>query len=81
MSSAGVLRLAGNLFAGVAPRQRLADFWRAVSVDGHLPDLQRSVVERLFPFVPREGLWFGAMSRMLSPSRYSRFPCREFHRS
>jgi NTE family protein len=48
-------------------RQRLADFWRAVSVDGHLPDLQRGVVERLFPFVPREGLWFGAMARMLSP--------------
>src|SRR5215472_18793490 len=22
-------------------RARLADFWRAVSVDGHLPDLQR----------------------------------------
>jgi NTE family protein len=48
-------------------RQRLADFWRAVSVDGHLPDLQRSVVERLFPFLPRDGLWLGAMSRMLSP--------------
>jgi NTE family protein len=48
-------------------RQRLADFWRAVSVDGHLGDLQRGVVERLFPFIPREGLWFGAVSRMLSP--------------
>jgi NTE family protein len=48
-------------------RQRLADFWRAVSVDGHLGDLQRGVVERLFPFVPREGLWFGAMAHMLSP--------------
>ena len=48
-------------------RKRLADFWRAVSVDGHLPDLQRAVVERLFPFVPREGLWFGALSRVLSP--------------
>jgi NTE family protein len=48
-------------------RARLADFWRAVSVDGHLPDLQRAVVERLFPFVPREGLWFGAISRFLSP--------------
>src|SRR5512132_4701140 len=48
-------------------RQRRADFWRAVSVDGHLGDLQRGVVERLFPFVPRESLWFGAMSRMLSP--------------
>ena len=48
-------------------RARLADFWRAVSVDGHLPDLQRNVVERLFPFLPRDGLWLGAMSRMLSP--------------
>ena len=48
-------------------RARLADFWRAVSVDGHLPDLQRSVVERLFAFLPRDGLWLGAMSRMLSP--------------
>jgi NTE family protein len=52
---------------GDEARQRLADFWRAVSVDGHLPDLQRSVAERLFPFVPRETLWFGAMSRLLSP--------------
>jgi NTE family protein len=48
-------------------RKRLAEFWRAVSVDGHLPDLQRAVVERLFPFVPREGLWFSAVSRLLSP--------------
>ena len=52
---------------GDEARQRLADFWRAVSVDGHLPDLQRSVAERMFPFVPRETLWFGAMSRLLSP--------------
>ena len=52
---------------GDEARQRLADFWRAVSVDGHLGDLQRSVAERLFPFVPRETLWFGAMSRLLSP--------------
>jgi NTE family protein len=48
-------------------RIRLADFWRAVSVDGHLPDLQRAVVERLFPFAPREGLWLGPLSRFLSP--------------
>ena len=48
-------------------RQRLADFWRAVSVDGHLGKVQRGVVERLFPFVAGDGLWFGAMSRMLSP--------------
>jgi NTE family protein len=43
-------------------RARLAEFWRAVSVDGRLPDLQRSVVERLFPFVRRENFWLGAMA-------------------
>ena len=46
-------------------RKRLAEFWRAVSVDGHLPDLQRAVVDRLFPFVARERLWFGALSRCI----------------
>ena len=46
-------------------RARLADFWRAVSIDGHLPDLQRAVAERLFRYVRREGLWAGAVS--LSP--------------
>jgi NTE family protein len=69
-ASAGAVNavmLADGLTRGGADeaRQRLADFWRAVSVDGHLGDLQRGVVERLFPFVPRESLWFGAMS--LSP--------------
>ena len=48
-------------------RARLADFWRAVSVNGHLPDLQRRVAERLFSFIPREGSWLGALSRVLSP--------------
>ena len=48
-------------------RKRLAEFWRAVSVDGHLPELQRAVVERLFPFVSREALWLGPLSRFLSP--------------
>ncbi len=52
-------------------RERLADFWRAVSIDGHLPELQRGVVERLFPFLPRDGLWLGAMSRMLSPYEFN----------
>src|SRR5882762_1077691 len=71
-ASAGAVNavmLADGLARGGADeaRQRLADFWRAVSVDGHLPDLQRGVVERLFPFVPRQGLWLGAMSRFLSP--------------
>jgi len=48
-------------------RTRLADFWRAVSSNGHLPDLQRGVVDRLFSFVPRQGVWFGALSRFWSP--------------
>jgi NTE family protein len=48
-------------------RARLADFWRAVSSNGHLPDMQRSVADRLFSFVPRQGLWFGALSRFWSP--------------
>jgi NTE family protein len=52
-------------------RKRLADFWRAASYDGHLPDLQRGVVERLFSFVPRPGAsvppWFGAFSQLWSP--------------
>jgi NTE family protein len=48
-------------------RKRLADFWRAVSVEGRLPQLQRAVADQLFPFVPRDALWLGAMSRFLSP--------------
>src|ERR1700681_3671573 len=36
-------------------RKRLADFWRAASFAGNLPDLQRGVVERLFSFMPRPG--------------------------
>src|SRR5262245_15799651 len=38
-------------------RQRLADFWRAVSVDGRLGGLQRVVVGRLLSFVPSDGVW------------------------
>jgi NTE family protein len=48
-------------------RTRLADFWRAVSIDGQLSDVQRAVAERLFAFVPRDGLWFGTLSRLFSP--------------
>jgi NTE family protein len=48
-------------------RTRLADFWRAASIDGDLPMIQRKVIERLFTFVPLEGspvaAWFEAMSR------------------
>lgn len=52
-------------------RKRLADFWRAASLGGNLPDLQRKVVDRLFSFLPLEdspmGIWFKALSRYLSP--------------
>jgi NTE family protein len=54
-----------------AARQRLADFWRAASLDGNLPDLQRSVIDRLFSFTPYEGspvqAWFNAVSHYMSP--------------
>jgi NTE family protein len=52
-------------------RKRLADFWRAVSIDGNLPLLQRKIVERVLTFMPLEGTpvqaWFDAMSRYFSP--------------
>jgi NTE family protein len=52
-------------------RKRLGEFWRAASLGGNLPELQRSVVERLFSFVPLEGspvqAWFGALTQHLSP--------------
>jgi NTE family protein len=52
-------------------RKRLADFWRAVSLDGKLPLMQRRIVERLLTFLPLEGTpvqaWFDAMSRYFSP--------------
>ena len=52
-------------------RKRLADFWRAVSLDGNLSGLQRSVFDRLLSFTPFQGApaeaWFGALSRYLSP--------------
>ena len=74
-TSAGAVNavmLADGLARGGAAeaRQRLADFWRAASLGGDLPELQRAVVERLFSFVPRDGgpmPWFGALSRFWSP--------------
>jgi NTE family protein len=52
-------------------RTRLADFWRAASIDGDLPMIQRKLIERLFTFVPLEGspmaAWFDAMSHYFSP--------------
>jgi NTE family protein len=52
-------------------RTRLADFWRAASIDGDLPEIQRKLIERLFTFVPIEGspiqAWFDAISHYFSP--------------
>jgi NTE family protein len=35
-------------------QKRLADFWRAISIDGTLPALQRKIVERVLNFMPLE---------------------------
>jgi len=52
-------------------RKRLAEFWRAASLGGNLPDMQRRAVDRLFSFWPIEdtpvGLWMQALTRYLSP--------------
>ncbi len=52
-------------------RKRLAEFWRAASLGGNLPDVQRRAVDRLFSFLPLEdtpvGIWVNAISRYLSP--------------
>src|SRR6266705_1415403 len=50
----GVLVAYGLARGGPAEAQRrLADFWRAASFEGNLPELQRRVVERLFTFAYR----------------------------
>jgi NTE family protein len=75
-SSAGAVNavmLADGLARGEPEeaKKRLADFWRAASLGGDLPALQRAVVERLFSFLPLEGspiqAWFNALGRYLSP--------------
>ncbi len=52
-------------------QKRLADFWRAASVGGSLPALQRAVIERLFAFLPLDEspmqMWLSALSRYFSP--------------
>ena len=52
-------------------RKRVADFWKAASVGGSLPALQRAVIERLFAFLPLDEspmqMWFNALSRYFSP--------------
>ena len=52
-------------------RKRLADFWRAASVGGDLPPLQRAVSDRLFSLLPSQDSptldWLTAWSKYLSP--------------
>ena len=57
---------------GVAQaRKRLADFWRAISIDGGLPLIERKTIERLFAFMPHEcspiEQWFDTLSQFFSP--------------
>ncbi|MGB7835099.1 MAG: patatin-like phospholipase family protein, partial [Xanthobacteraceae bacterium] len=52
-------------------QKRLADFWRAASLGGNLPPLQRAVVDRMLSFLPIEGTpvqaWLDALSQLYSP--------------
>ena len=52
-------------------RKRLAEFWRAASLNSGLPELQRRAMDRLFSFLPIEssplGIWVKAVSQYLSP--------------
>jgi NTE family protein len=74
-SSAGALNavmLADGLARGgpQEAQRRLAEFWRAASFDGNLPDVQRGVVERLLSFLPGQHApipWLGALSPVWSP--------------
>jgi NTE family protein len=75
-ASAGAINavvLADGLARGgpMEARNRLAAVWRAVSSNGDLTPLERSVTDRLLSFVPYEGspaqAWFDAVSRFWSP--------------
>ncbi|MDO8878897.1 MAG: patatin-like phospholipase family protein [Pseudolabrys sp.] len=52
-------------------RKRLSDFWRAASLGGDLPAVQRAVTDRLFSLLPAPGSptfnWLSAWSQYLSP--------------
>jgi NTE family protein len=52
-------------------RERLAGLWRAVSSNGDLSEVQRTVTQRLLSFVPYQGspaqAWFDALSSLWSP--------------
>jgi len=49
-------------------RERLTAFWKAAAESSVLPDLQRDVVERLFPFVPTRA-WLDVMAQFWSPQQ------------
>jgi NTE family protein len=75
-TSAGAVNavlLADGLARGGAEeaQKRLAEFWRAASLGGNLPPLQRAVVDRLLAFLPLDHspmqAWFDSLSRFLSP--------------
>ncbi|HEX3937003.1 MAG TPA: patatin-like phospholipase family protein [Xanthobacteraceae bacterium] len=75
-TSAGAVNavmLADGLIRGgrAEAQKRLADFWRSASSTGHLPTLQRAVMQRLLSFTPLEGApvqaWLDAVSSYFSP--------------
>jgi NTE family protein len=73
-TSAGAVNavmLADGLTAGGKDeaRKRLADFWRAASLGGDLPRVQRIVIDRLFSMLPLPGdqPWFSPWSGYFSP--------------
>src|SRR3974390_430459 len=72
-ASAGAMNaimLADGLARGGPPeaQKRLAEFWRAASLSGNLPPLQRAVLDRMLSFLPLEGTpaqaWLGALSHL-----------------
>jgi NTE family protein len=75
-ASAGAMNavmLADGLARGGADaaRTRLAEFWRAASRDGNLPETQRVALDRLMSFLPANASplqsWMGAWTKLLSP--------------
>ena len=75
-TSAGAVNavmLADGLRRGGAAeaRKRLDDFWRAASLGGDLPPLQRAVLNRLFSLLPGEDSppfnWLNMWAKYLSP--------------
>jgi NTE family protein len=75
-ASAGAINavmLADGLTHGGPPeaRKRLADIWRAISVNGQLPALERAVMDRLLSFLPIDNspaqAWLDVMQKFWSP--------------